>query len=239
MDQVFKESTINGLEKSFQSFNGFFQRQGSGHRLIGSNDNGLLTQRTFQIFRRHTQQMTNRRQMDIGHIQTTRFIIVRIFHQGQVGRMQECRRDTKDGMQFLIGKLHGGTGVSQGLVGFSICHTIASIVGTRGGQFEIFGVRRFGNKVMRQLTRIHTATQEFVKNVIIPFADRLVDQSNLFQEIGFNAGSDQLSLFRKLNFNKLSKATAVVVAYRTGIAKGFQNGIGLQHLSFNRRRSGQ
>mmetsp|Transcript_18472 Transcript_18472/g.39890 ORF Transcript_18472/g.39890 Transcript_18472/m.39890 type:complete len:203 (-) Transcript_18472:2026-2634(-) len=158
MHQVLKQRTIDSLEECLQTLDSLVQVQRSGNSLVVTNNNRLLAQSPFQIFRSHSQQMTHGGQMDIGGIQRARFLMRR-FHQSQVGRVQQGGRDTKDGMQLVIGEFHGRTRVTQSLVGFSVRHAIAPIVRARSGQLKVFRVCRLGDKVVGQLSCVHAAAE--------------------------------------------------------------------------------
>ena len=65
---------------------------------------------------------------------------------------------------------------------------------------------------------------------------------NLFQEVLLRQSTGDTSIRSDLNFEELSKATAVVISDRLGIAEGFQDGTGFQELVLDQascRRDGR
>lgn len=59
--------------------------------------------------------------------------------------------------------------------------------------------------------------------------------SALLQEVGSYACTTDVVGVVEVDLNQLAKAAAVVVAQRLGIAKGLQDGVGLQHTPVHTR----
>lgn len=74
-----------------------------------------------------------------------------------------------------------------------------------------------------------TAAQELVKNVVVALSGRVKRQAHLFQQVRLHLGAHEVSGAAKAQLDEFSKAGRVVVAERPGVAKGFEDGIRLQH----------
>lgn len=61
----------------------------------------------------------------------------------------------------------------------------------------------------------------------------LVDNTTLLEEVGEDFGSADVVAGVEVDLEELAKATGVVVAKGLGIAKGLQQGIGLEDLVLN------
>lgn len=62
----------------------------------------------------------------------------------------------------------------------------------------------------------------------VALSRRLVNETNLFEQVGINNGPNERSSLLELKLNKFSKARGVVVTNGTSISKGFQNGVRLE-----------
>ena len=58
-------------------------------------------------------------------------------------------------------------------------------------------------------------------------------QARLFQQVGLDEGTTDAATLAEVYLNQLAEPTAVVVAQGSGIAKSFQQWVGLQHLTLH------
>ena len=80
----------------------------------------------------------------------------------------------------------------------------------------------------------HSLLHHLVEDMVRPLHLLLEGDARLLQEIRLNVTPGQLALGVEVDADELAKPGAVVVPGRLGVAKGLQDGIGLDNLVFKR-----
>lgn len=62
---------------------------------------------------------------------------------------------------------------------------------------------------------------------------QLMRHSRLFQQISLDQGTADVLTLAEVDLNQLAEATAIVIAQGPGIAKCFEQRVGLQYLPFH------
>lgn len=113
--------------------------------------------------------------------------------------------------------------------------TIATVKGLGGARHSKVSCRFIAK--IKLLTLLGCGRcQQFVKDVKVSLTRSLMNESNLFQKVRFNAGTNQGTGVLELQFNKLAETRRIVVSNSAGIAKGLQHWIRFKNY---RQRNGK
>ena len=138
--------------------------------------------------------------------------------------MQQCRYNLEN-IQLLLGvKTHHLHRRLEFSVGVLVMHAISSMVGAGRGTSHHKVL--WGCVVNHQLLLVgrRRTGQQLVEDVVVALAVGVGYETDLLQQVGFDAGTDESTGVAKVDFNKLAKAGGVVCRWdRKVVWEGHRN----------------